>query len=78
MILAHCNNHLVFPEWNRIDNGGLNLFSHDGIVALHHANLRCHLQRNHARQLKVMDLLLKTLNHGCIIAYRLRILLCGA
>ena len=52
-----------FTEWNCIYNSGLNLFRHDGVVTLHHTNLRCHLQRNHASQLKVMNFLFKALDH---------------
>ena len=59
MIHAQRQDHLLFPERDRVDNGGLDLFGHEQIVVLDHADLRPHLERDHPGQLQVVQLLLE-------------------
>ena len=66
--------HLTLPEGNRVDDGGLNLLGHHGVVVLEHPNLRAHLKRNHPGQLQVMELLLKAQAEVAVVVGRLGVL----
>ena len=57
---AECNDHLVFPERNGVDECGLDLFGHYRIAVLKHADLRRCLDRNHTGQFQIIQFLLKS------------------
>ena len=63
MIEGHGHDHLVFPQGDGVDDGGADLFGHEAVVVLHHADLGRHLHGDHAGQLQIMDLLLKAADH---------------
>ena len=71
---AEREDHLIFPERNRIHDGGLDFFHHERVVVLNHADLRRGLQRNDARQLQIVELFLETLALVFKIICRLRVL----
>ena len=85
MLNAEGNDHLGFPERNRVDNRRLNLLCHLRIGRLHETNLRPGLQCNISGQFQIIELLLKPgaliiqiLGCLCILrkAGELRLLLC--
>ena len=57
MIQGQSHDHLVFPQGDGVDDGGVDLFRHQRVVVLHHADLRGHLHGDRAGQLQVVDLL---------------------
>ena len=57
---AECNDHLVFPKRNGVDECGLDLFGHYRIAVLNHADLRRCLDRNHTGQFQIIQFLLKS------------------
>ena len=71
---AQSQHHLAFPQRDRIHQRGLNFFRHQRIVILHQADLRRHLDGNHARQLQIVQLLFKAAAQRGEIVCRLRIL----
>ena len=54
---AESEDHLALPERDGVDDGGLDLLRHHGVVVLDEADLRRHLETDVAGQLKVVDLL---------------------
>ena len=54
-------NHLVLPQRDGIDDGGLDLLGHHGVVVLQQTDLRAHLQADVAGQLQIIELLFKAL-----------------
>ena len=57
---AKGDDHLVFPQGNRVHDGGLDFFRHDGIIVLDHTDLRSSLDGNHPGQFQVIELFLET------------------
>ena len=66
--------HLTLPQRNGIDQCGLNLLRNHGIIILYQADLRSHLNGNHAGQLQIVNLFLKAVHQGEHIVYRLGVL----
>lgn len=66
--------HLALPEGHCVDNGGLYLLHHLGVVVLDKADLGRCLDGDHPCQLQVVDLLLKPLAHGLQVPGRLDVL----
>lgn len=56
---TQCQHHLVLPQGDGVDDGGLDLLCHHGVVVLQQADLRPHLQADVAGQLQIIELLLK-------------------
>ena len=56
---TQCQHHLVLPQGDGVDDGGLDLLSHHGVVVLQQADLRPHLQADVAGQLQIIELLFK-------------------
>ena len=65
---AEGDDHLVLPQRNRVDQGRLNLLHHLSVVLLDKADLRRGLDGDHAGQLQIVNLFLKAVAHGIIIA----------
>ena len=74
MLHAECEHHLALPEGDGIDERGLDLFDHQRVVVLEKSRLRAHLERHHARELQVMQLLFKALALLRVVVVGLRIL----
>ena len=53
--------HLVLPQRDGVDDGGLDLLSHHGVVVLQQADLGAHLQADVPGQLQIVQLFLKAL-----------------
>ena len=58
---TQCQHHLVLPQGDGVDDGGLYLLGHHGVIVLQKPDLRTHLQADGAGQLKVVELFLKAL-----------------
>ena len=71
---AERQHHLVLPQRDGVEHGGLDLFDKRGVVVLDHADLRRGLQRDHARQLQIVELLFEPDAFVFKIIGRLRIL----
>ena len=56
---AQGQNHLIFPQRDGVDQGGLDFLHHDGVVVLDHADLGSRLDGDGPSQLQVVDFLLK-------------------
>ena len=56
---AQGNHHLVLPEGDGVDHGGLDLLGHHGVGVLHEADLRRGLDGHLARELQVVEALLE-------------------
>ena len=67
--------HLALPQGDGIHQRGLDLFQHQCVVVLDQPGLRAHLDRNHPGQLKIVDLLFKTIAEVGIVVVPLSILL---
>ena len=59
MLYPQGDNHLIFPERNRVHDGRLDFFRHHRIRILHKPDLRSCLKRDLPGQLKIVQLLLK-------------------
>ena len=66
-------NHLALPEGDGVDQAGLNLFNHQGVVILQHPGLGPHLQGDHPGQLQVVELFLKAVAQADHVVVRLGI-----
>ena len=71
---AQRQNHLVFPQRDGVDDGGLNFLRHHGVVGLDEANLRAHLDGDVAGQLEIIQLFLEPVAQIGQIAGGLRVL----
>ena len=71
---AQGQNHLTLPQRNRIHQRGLNLFGHQGVIVLDHADLGTHLNGDLPGQLQVKEFLLKAVAHGSVVIGLLSIL----
>ena len=58
---TQCQHHLVLPQRDGVDDGGLDLFRHHGVVVLQKADLGAHLQADVAGELQIVELFLKPL-----------------
>ena len=72
---TQCQHHLVLPQRDGVDDGGLDLFRHHGVVVLQKADLRAHLQADVASELQIVELFLKPLAlvgqiAGCLCVLR--------
>ena len=67
MIVVESQNHLCLPHRNDIHDSGADLLGHDGIGVLYHSDLRCRLQAYCSRELEIVDLLLESCDHVCIV-----------
>ena len=74
MLHAEREHHLALPEGDGIDERGLDLFDHQRVVVLEKSRLWAHLERHHARELQVMQLLFKALALLRVVVVGLRIL----
>ena len=74
MVHAEPQHHLALPEGNGVHDGGLDLLGHEKVVVLDHADLRGHLQRDRARQLKIVQLLFKAADEVREVVHSLRVL----
>ena len=66
--------HLVFPQGDGVEDRGLDLLDERGVVVLDHADLRGGLQRDHARELEIVELLFEPDALVLKVVGRLRIL----
>ena len=73
VVQRQSQHHLVLPEGDGVDDRGADLLGHQAVVILHHADLRCHLHGDGARQLKVVYLLLEAAYEVCEIVRGLRV-----
>ena len=64
MLQAQGQDHLVLPQGQGVDQGGLDPFHQEGVVVLQKADLRGHLEGDLARQLQVVQLLFKAVALG--------------
>ena len=71
---AQGQDHLVFPQGDGVDDGGLDLLGHHRVIALDQADLRAHLDGDVAGQLQVVQLLLKAVTQVGQVAGSLSIL----
>ena len=71
---AQRQHHLVFPQRDGVDDGGLNLLRHHGVVGLDEPDLRAHLDGDVAGQLQIVQLFLKPVAQVGQIAGGLRVL----
>ena len=74
MLHTKCDHHLTLPQWDRIDDRGLDFLDHHCIARLDETDLRCRLDRDHPRQFQIMNLLFKTVTLILKILRCLRIL----
>ena len=68
------DDHLVFPEGYRVDDGGLDFFRHNRVGGLDHPDLRAALEGDRPGQLQIINLLFKAVAHGRQIFCRLHVL----
>ena len=74
MLNADGDDHLALPEGDSVDDSGLDLFRHDRIRRLDHADLGTRLHCHGPGEHQIMKLLLEAVAHLCVILGRLCVL----
>ena len=72
---AQSQHHLALPQGNGVDQRGLDLLQHEGVVVLDQTGLGAHLDGDHAGELQIVDLLLKAVAQVGVVVVSLGILL---
>ena len=70
---AERQDHLAFPQWNGVHDGGLDFLDQRDFIVLHETNLRCGLHGDGAREVEVGKLLLEARAHGVEVLCGLRV-----
>ena len=74
MFHTQSQNHLTFPQWDRVYHSGLDFFHHLSVVSLNQTNLGRGLERNHPGELQIMKFFLKAVAEAVEILRLLGIL----
>ena len=74
MIVVESQHHLSLPHRDYVHDSGADLLRHDGVGVLHHSDLRRRLQAYCSGELEIVDLLLESCDHVCVVLSSLCIL----